>query len=34
VEEEPGVIDLNGKAGMRGFIAAGRTGRFWDREAE
>jgi catalase len=34
VEEEPGVIDINGKAGMKDFISAGRTGRFWDRETE
>jgi catalase len=34
VEQEPGVIDIGGKAGVKEFISAGRTGRFWDRETE
>jgi catalase len=34
VPEEDGVIDISGKTGLKSFIAAGRTGRFWEREAE
>jgi catalase len=34
VKEEPGVADITGKSGVKGFIAAARTGRFWEREAE
>jgi catalase len=34
VEEEPGVIAFNGKAGAKDFVSAGRTGRFWERETE
>ena len=34
VEEESGVIDIGGKAGVKDFISAGRTGRFWERETE
>jgi catalase len=34
VEDEPGVIDINGKAGVKDFISAGRTGRFWERETD
>jgi hypothetical protein len=34
VEEDPGIIDISGKTGVKGFIAAARTGRFWEREAE
>jgi catalase len=34
VEEDPGIIDISGKTGVKSFIAAARTGRFWEREAE
>ena len=34
VTEQAGIVDLSGKAGVKGFIAAARTGRFWEREAE
>jgi len=34
VDQGPGVMDVTGKAGVKEFIAAGRTGRFWEREAE
>jgi catalase len=34
VEKEPGVVEITGQAGVRAFIAAGRTGRFWERETE
>jgi catalase len=34
VAEEAGVADITGKAGVRGFINAARTGRFWEREVE
>jgi catalase len=34
VEEEPGVVDIRGQEGVKRFIAAGRAGRFWEREAE
>jgi catalase len=34
VKEGPGVADITGKAGVKGFINAARTGRFWEREAE
>jgi catalase len=33
-EKEPGVVEVTGKGGVNAFIAAGRTGRFWEREAE
>jgi catalase len=33
-EKEPGVVEITGKAGVKAFIAAGRTGRFWARESE
>jgi catalase len=32
--EEPGVVAITAKAGVRNFIVAGRSGRFWEREAE
>jgi len=32
--EEPGVVDITAKAGVKDFIGAGRTGRFWERETE
>jgi catalase len=31
--DEPGVVDIEGKSGVKNFIVAGRTGRFWEREA-
>jgi catalase len=34
VIEEPGIMDLTGKGGVKNFIAAGKTGRFWEREEE
>ena len=34
IKEEPGVVSVTSKAGINNFIAAARTGRFWDREAE
>jgi catalase len=34
VEVSAGIVDLSGKTGAKDFIAAGRTGRFWEREAE
>ena len=34
VTPEVGIIDLSGKSGLREFIDAARTGRFWDREEE
>jgi catalase len=34
IEEDPGIIDISGKTGLKGFIAAALTGRFWEREAE
>jgi catalase len=34
LKEEPGVVDTTGKAGVKDFIAAARTGRFWKREVE
>jgi catalase len=34
VEQEEGVVDVTAKAGLKDFIAAGRIGRFWEREAE
>jgi catalase len=34
VAEEPGVVDITAKSGLKDFIAAGRTGRFWEREEE
>jgi catalase len=34
VTEEPGIMELMDKAGVKGFIAAGKTGRFWEREEE
>jgi catalase len=34
IEEQPGVVDLTGKAGPKAFLDAARTGRFWDREME
>jgi hypothetical protein len=34
LKEEPGVVDTAGKAGVKDFIAAARTGRFWKREVE
>jgi hypothetical protein len=32
--EEPGVVDITAKAGVKDFIGAGRIGRFWERETE
>ena len=32
--EGDGLIDLEGKSGVKDFIAAARTGRFWERENE
>jgi len=32
--EGPGILDLTAKTAVRSFIAAARTSRFWDREAE
>jgi catalase len=34
VAEEPGIMELTGKGGVKAFIAAGKTGRFWEREEE
>jgi len=34
VTVQPGIVDFSGKAGVKDFIAAARTGRFWEREAE
>ena len=34
LKQEPGVVDIAGKAGLKDFIAAARTGRFWKREVE
>jgi catalase len=34
VGEEPGVVDITAHAGVKAFIAAGRAGRFWERETE
>ena len=34
VSEEPGIIDLGGKAAVKSLIDAARTGRFWEREKE
>jgi catalase len=34
VKEEPGVADVTGKSGVKGFINAARKGRFWEREVE
>jgi catalase len=34
LKQEPGVVDTTGKAGVRDFVAAARTGRFWKREVE
>jgi catalase len=31
---EPGVVAISDKAGVKGFIAAARSGRFWEREVE
>jgi catalase len=33
-EKEPGVVEIAGKGGVDVFVAAGRTGRFWQRESE
>src|SRR5271156_3993546 len=34
LKKEKGLLDITEKAGLKSFIAAGRTGRFWEREAE
>jgi len=34
VGEESGIVDIATKAGVKGFIEASRTGRFWEREGE
>jgi len=34
IEEEPGVIDISAQAGLKSFVAAARSGRFWEREFE
>jgi catalase len=34
VGEESGIVDIASKAGVKGFIDASRTGRFWEREGE
>jgi catalase len=34
LKEEAGIADVGGKAGVKGFIASARIGRFWEREAE
>ncbi len=34
VTEEPGIMELTGKGGVKAFIAAATTGRFWEREEE
>jgi catalase len=34
LSEEPGIMEFNGKGGVKAFIAAAKTGRFWDREEE
>ncbi len=34
VEEGPGLLKLDGKPGVKNFIAAARKGRFWDREMQ
>jgi catalase len=32
--QEPGIVNVSTKACLKDFIAAGRTGRFWEREVE
>ena len=34
MKNEPGVADVTGKSGVKGFISDARTGRFWEREIE
>src|ERR1700722_13548775 len=34
VSAEPGIMELTAKGGVKAFIAAGKTGRFWEREEE
>jgi catalase len=34
VTEQPGIVELAGKGGTKAFIAAAKTGRFWEREEE
>ncbi len=34
IVEEPGIAEITSKSRVKGFMAAARTGRFWDREAE
>jgi catalase len=34
VAEAAGILELAGKSGVKDFIAAGKTGRFWEREEE
>jgi catalase len=34
VTDEPGIMELTGKGGVKAFIAAATTGRFWEREEE
>ena len=34
VGEEPGIMELSAKAGVKAFIDAAKTGRFWEREEE
>ena len=34
LEEEPGIVEIKGQAGVKSFITAGLAGRFWERESE
>jgi catalase len=34
IKEQPGVVNVTGKTGVKDFAAAARIGRFWEREAE
>jgi catalase len=34
IKEQPGVVNVTAKTGVKDFIAAARMGRFWEREAE
>jgi catalase len=34
VTDEPGIAELSGKAGVKAFVDAAKTGRFWEREEE
>jgi catalase len=34
IKEQPGVVNVTAKAGLKDFIEAARIGRFWERESE